>query len=73
MVNELKIGEISKPIKIANGYLLIKLNNKKILNQKIDIEKELKKMIDYETNRQLNNFSIIYYKRLKQNTQINEY
>ncbi len=73
MVKELKIGEISKPIKIANGYLLIKLNNKKILNQKIDIEKELKKMIDYETNRQLNNFSIIYYKRLKQNTQINEY
>ena len=73
IVKELKIGGISKPIKIANGYLLIKLNNKKILNQKIDIEKELKKMIDYETNRQLNNFSIIYYKRLKQNTQINEY
>ena len=73
IVKELKIGGISKPIKIANGYLLIKLNNKKILNQKIDIEKELKNMIDYETNRQLNNFSIIYYKRLKQNTQINEY
>jgi len=72
-VKELEINEISKPIKIPNGYLLIKLNNKKEFNQKIDIEKELENLVDYETNRQLNNFSIIFYKRLKQNTEINEY
>ena len=73
LVKKLKVNQVSEPIKIANGYLLIKLNNKKEINQKIDIEKELKNLVDYETNKQLNNFSIIYYKRLKQNIKINEY
>ena len=43
------------------------------LGQKIDVEKELKKFIENEKNRQLNNFSIIFYKRLEKNTEINEY
>ncbi len=72
-IKKLKVNQVSKPIKIANGYLLIKLNSKREIKQKINIEKELKSLIDYEKNRQLNNFSIIYYKRLKQNTKINEY
>tara|TARA_Y100000590_G_C15303456_1_gene857303 strand:+ start:274 stop:741 length:468 start_codon:yes stop_codon:yes gene_type:complete len=72
-VRKLKIKEISEPIKITNGYLLIKLNEKKEFTQKLDIEKELNNFINNETNRQLNNFSIIFYKRLKQNTEINEY
>ena len=38
---------------------------KKKLKQKINIENELKRLIKNETNRQLNNFSTIYYKRLK--------
>ena len=72
-IKKLKINEFSDPIKIPNGYLIVKLNNKKVFDQKIDVEKELKKLIEYETNRQLNNFSIIFYKRLKQNTEIDEY
>ena len=72
-LKELNINEVTKPIKIPNGYLLIKVNDKKELTQELDIEKELKNLIDYETNNQLNNFSIIFYKRLKQNTEINEY
>ena len=72
-LKELNINEVTKPIKIANGYLLIKLNDKKELTQELNVEKELKKLIDYETNNQLNNFSIIFYKRLEQNTEINEY
>ena len=72
-LKKLNINEVTKPIKIPNGYLLIKVNDKKELTQELDIEKELKNLIDYETNNQLNNFSIIFYKRLKQNTEINEY
>ena len=72
-IKKLKINEVSDPIKIPNGYLIVKLNNKKEFDQKIDIEKELEKLIKYETNNQLNNFSIIFYKRLKQNTEIYEY
>tara|TARA_B100000686_G_scaffold48569_1_gene51936 strand:- start:651 stop:1583 length:933 start_codon:yes stop_codon:yes gene_type:complete len=72
-ISKLKINQISNPIKIPNGILLIKINEKKEFGQKIDIEKELKRFIEIEKNRQLNNFSIIFYKRLKQNTVINDY
>ena len=72
-IKNIEIGNISKPIKIPNGYLLIKVNDKKELNQKINLDEELKKLVNKETNRQLNSFSIIFYKRLKKNIEINEY
>ena len=72
-IKNLKINEVSNPIKISNGYLLIKLNNKREFKEKIDIEDQLNKFIKLETNRQLNNFSIIFFKRLKKNIEINEY
>jgi len=72
-INELAINQISKPIKIPSGFILIKVNDKKVFKQKINIEEELKKLINAERNRQLNSFSIIFYKRLKKNIEINEY
>ena len=68
----LKIGQISNPIKIGGGYLIIKLNNKKEFKQEVDLENELNELISKETNRQLNTYSIIFYKKLKKNTKINE-
>ena len=47
--------------------------NKNKLEQKINLEKELKKLINKEKNRQLNTFSTIFFKRLKKNIDINEY
>ena len=69
----LNIDDISDPLKIGNNYIRIKLNDKKELTNHIDINKELEKLINSETNRQLSNFSIIFYKRLKKNIEINEY
>ena len=69
---KLKIGQISNPIKIGGGYLIIKLNNKKEFEQEVNIENELKELIAKETNRQLNTYSVIFYKKLKKNTKINE-
>ena len=37
------------------------------LKEKFNLENELKQQINYETNRQLNQFSLNYYKKLKQN------
>ena len=72
-INSINIGEFTKPIKIPNGYLILKLNDKKEIKEKLNIEKELNKLINLEKTKQLNNFSIIFYKRLKQNIIINEY
>ena len=66
-------GEISKPVKISNGNLLLKINDKREIKNKLNLDEEVKKQINFEKNRQLNNFSLNFYKKLKQNSNINEY
>ena len=72
-IEKLNPQQFSKPIKLNNSYLIIKVNQKRELKNKINLEKELEKLINLETNRQLNNFSNIFYKRLRKNFEINEY
>ena len=72
-LNIIKVGEITKPILISSGMLILKLNDKKLVEQNIDIDFEINKMIDYEMNNQLNNLSSIYYNKIKDNLSINEY
>jgi peptidyl-prolyl cis-trans isomerase SurA len=64
---ELKIGEISRPIILSNGILLLKVINTKNTETSIDVESEFKKAINYERNRQLNQYSIIYFNKVKKN------
>jgi len=71
-ISVIKVGEITKPIQTPNGYLFLKLNAKKEIIEKLDLEKELKQQINFEKNRQLNQFSLIYYKKLKKSTNIYE-
>lgn len=68
-----KKGEFTDPIENSNGYLILKVNDKKEIKKEINLEVELKNLINFETNRQLSQFSMIYYKRLKRNTNIDEY
>ncbi len=72
-IKNLELNKISRPIKIQNGYILLKLNNKKEFKQEFNLDEQLKKLINEERNYQLNNFSIIFYKKLKKNIEINEY
>jgi PPIC-type PPIASE domain. len=71
-LSKIKIGEVSDPVKVPNGYLFLKVNNKKEIEEKYDLEKELKQQINFEKNRQLNQFSLNYYKKLKNNVNIYE-
>ncbi len=64
-VKNLKIGEVTKPINTAGGSILLLINDKKIITQKINKEKEINNIIASEKNRQLNQFSIMYYKDLE--------
>ena len=73
ILSKMKKNQITKPIKYPNGYLLLKINDKKEMKDVVDIEKELNDLISYERDKQLNQFSLLYYKKLKQNTKISEY
>ena len=70
-ISSLKLGEITKPIILSNGILILKLINTKNSETTIDIENELKKAINYERNRQLNQYSKIYYNKIKKNLDFN--
>ncbi len=69
---KLNIGEITEPIIIQGGFLILKLNNTKKIKNKVDVEVELKKLIAKETNQQLNQFSNIYFNKVKKEIKINE-
>ena len=70
-INTLKIGEITKPIILSNGILILKLIDTKNSETTINVENELKKAITYERNRQLNQYSKIYYNKIKKNLEFN--
>ena len=66
-------NDVSKYIKYPNGYLILKINDKREMEQVINVNRELNEMSNFEKNRQLNQFSLLFYKKLKQNININEY
>ena len=68
----LKKGEITKPIFTPNGYLILKIDEIKYIKKKYDEKKELDELIKIKTNQQLNQQSIIYFNKIKKNTNINE-
>ena len=71
-IKKINVGEVTKPIQIANGFLLLKINNKRKKNISINFKDELNKLINVEKNKQYNQFSIIYFNKIKQNTAIDE-
>ena len=76
IVNELdkiKIGEHTNVIKLRNNFLILKIEDKKKTKIETDYEVALNKMIDYEKNKQLNQYSNIYFNKIKINNSINEF
>ncbi len=71
-IENLNISKLTKPIQTSNGYLIIKLNNKREKEKELDFERTFKQMITEEKNRQLNQFSLIYFNKIKQNIFISE-
>ena len=71
-LSKLEKGELTDAINIGNSYLILKIDKIKINKIKIDKEKELGKLIEAETNKQLNKFSRIYFDKSKINYSINE-
>ena len=71
-LQKINISEYTDIIKVANNYLILKIEN--IRTNKIEINKKqkLKQMINFERNKQLMQFSNIYFNKIKINSYINE-
>ena len=71
-ISGLDINEITGPIIISNGIMILKINEIKKVLTKINFDEELKKLIIYERNRKLNQYSKIYFNKVKKNIGFNE-
>ena len=72
-IQKLKVNEFSKPIIINNNYIIIKVNQKRVIKEEFDENKIVKEIIKIEKDKQYQNFSQIYFNKIKLNTQINEF
>ena len=72
ILTNLSIDEISEPIKIPNGYMILKINDIREITIEKDKEKLLDELIKVETNNKYSQFSIIHYNKLKLNSVISE-
>ena len=57
---------------IPGGVLILKLEDIKEIKNEIDIDSKLNELIRYSTNEQLNQFSNIYFNKVKKDIKINE-
>jgi len=73
VIKNTNIGEITRPINIPSGFIILFKEDKRETLVELDIEKEIDKIIKRKTNEQLNQFSNIYYNKIKKNLNIYEF
>ena len=72
-LKDLEIGDYSSPLQINNSFFIFKINKKRKIKIEIDKKKELDKMILFETSKQLDKFSNIFFNKIKLNSKISEF
>ena len=71
-LQKVNINEYTDPINIGSNFLIIKVNEKNFIDLKLDENEILDRMMNIEKKRQYENFSLIYYNKIKLNSQIDE-
>ena len=68
----LEVGQYTSPLQVGSSFLILKIEEIKYENAIINEDEELNKMIQFETSKQLDQFSKIFYEKIKINSFINE-
>ena len=72
-IENLEIGQFSNPIVTAGGIILLKVNDKKKIIAEINKEEEMKRLVSFEQERILNEYSIIYYKEVENKAYVEKF
>jgi len=70
-INKIKKGEYTKPILTAGAFVILQIDDEKNILNNINFEEEMNKLIKIETNQQLNQFSNIYFNKVRKDIAIN--
>ena len=68
----LDVGQYTNPLQTGGLFLILKIEEIKYEKATINEEEELDKMVKFETSKQLDQFSKIFYKKIKINNTIDE-
>lgn len=71
-IKKTKVGNFTKPIVIPGGFLILKVEDVREVENISDLNLEINKVVKIKTNEQLNQFSNIYFNKVKKNITINE-
>ncbi len=72
IVKKIKIGNYTKPIVIPGGFLILKIEDIREVSKDSNLDDEINNIIKEKTNEQLNQFSNIYFNKIKKDIEINE-
>ena len=65
IISKLRQGQFSKPIRTSSGFIIIKIEDKKEYESKFDLNEKVQEVIKFKTNEQLDQFSSMYFNKLK--------
>ena len=73
LLDDLKIGSHTKPITVPGGFLILKIEDIRIIeNENYDLNKKINDTINIKRNEQLNSYSNIYFNKIKKDLKIYE-
>ena len=65
IISKLQKGQFSKPIRTSSGFIIIKIDDKRESVSKFDLTKKIEEIIKFKTNDQLDQFSNMYFNKIK--------
>ena len=71
-LKKMNINDSTLPFQTGGSFMILKIDKIKYEEKQINEKAELEKILQFETDKQLERFSNIYYNKLKINTSINE-
>ena len=66
-------NDITDPIPVPGGFLILRLEDKKTIKDVSNLENQLNNLIRIKTNQQLNQFSNIYFNKVKKDISVYEF
>ena len=65
IVTELQTGQFSKPIRTSSGFMILKIEDEKEYLSEFNLADKIEEVIRFKTNDQLNQFSSMYFNKVK--------
>ena len=69
-ISKLQPGQFSEPIRTSSGFMIIKVDDKREYVSNINLEDKVNDVVRFQTNNQLDQFSSMYFNKIKKDLMI---